>query len=97
MTAPDFIARWQTVGGAERANFALFLQELGALLGVAPPDPVTVDPTQNAYVLERAATIDDGQGRTTTGRIDLHKRGCFVLETKQGTTSLTDEALLLTE
>jgi hypothetical protein len=37
-------------------------------------------------VLERAVTFNDG-AKKSTGRIDLYKRGCFVLETKQGTDS----------
>lgn len=49
----DFESRWKTAGGAERANYGLFLQDLCALLGVAPPDPTTDNPAQDAYVLER--------------------------------------------
>ncbi len=85
MTYPDFEARWKNSGGAERANYGLFLTNFCDLLGVPQPDPTTDNPTQDAYVLERAVTFDDGAGKKTTGRIDLYKRGCFVLETKQGT------------
>ena len=50
------------------------------------PDPTTDNPTQDQYVLERAVTFNDGP-KKSTGRIDLYKRGCFILETKQGTDS----------
>ncbi len=89
MIYSDFDTRWTGSGGAERANYGIFLQELCALIGVPPPDPTTDNPAQDAYVLERAVTFADGATgptlRTSTGRIDLYKRGCFVLETKQGT------------
>nr|WP_216859214.1 DNA methyltransferase [Hymenobacter citatus] len=85
VTYPEFEARWKNSGGAERANYGLFLQDLCDLLGVPRPDATTDNPAQDAYVLERAVTFDDGAGKKSTGRIDLYKRGCFVLETKQGT------------
>lgn len=89
MTYPEFEARWKPAGGAERANYGLFLQDLCDLIGVPRPDPTTDNPAQDAYVLERAVEFNDGAkrstGRASVGRIDLYKRGCFVLETKQGT------------
>ena len=88
----DFETRWLRSGGAERANYGLFLQDLCDLLGVPRPDPTTDSPAQDAYVLERAVTFEDGGGKQTTGRIDLYKRGCFVLETKQGTTTPDEQA-----
>ena len=86
MIFPDFAARWQKSGGAERANYGLFLQDLCDLIGVPKPDPTTDNPTQDQYVLERAVTFQDG-AKKSTGRIDLYKRCCFILETKQGTDS----------
>ncbi len=83
MTYPEFEARWRPAGGAERANYGLFLQDLCDLLEVPKPDPTTDNPAQDAYVLERAVQFNDG-AKKSTGRIDLYKRGCFVLETKQG-------------
>jgi hypothetical protein len=79
-----FIARWSAAQAAERANYALFLSELCDLLGVPRPDPATDDSANNAYVFERAVTFHHrGSSKTTTGRIDLYKRACFVLEAKQ--------------
>ena len=92
MTYPDFLARWQASGGAEHANYGLFLQDLCDLLGVPRPDPTTDDPTQDAYVFERGVSFDDGAGKRSTGRIDLYKRGCFVLDTKQGTDTPDQQA-----
>ena len=94
VTSTDFTGRWQQAGGAERANYGLFLQDLCDLLGVARPDPTTDDPTHDAYVLERAVTFASGGtvGKGSTGRIDLYKRGCFVLETKQGTDTPDQQA-----
>src|SRR5689334_1644059 len=80
----SFIHRWESSGAAERANYALFLTQLCDLLGVPQPEPTTPDAADNAYVFERDVTFDQGDGTTTTGRIDLYKRGCFVLEAKQG-------------
>ena len=79
-----FIARWRSSGAAERANYQLFLTELCDVLGVPRPEPAQPDDTLNAYVFERAVTFDNRDGSTSTGRIDLYKRGCFVLEAKQG-------------
>ncbi|MGV3561321.1 class I SAM-dependent DNA methyltransferase [Larkinella arboricola] len=84
MTYTEFEARWKPAGGAERANYGLFLQDLCDLIGVSRPDPTTDNPAQDAYVLERAVEFND-QGKRSIGRVDLYKRGCFVLETKQGT------------
>ncbi|WP_303312713.1 DNA methyltransferase [Hymenobacter sp. BT730] len=88
----DFETRWLKSGGAERANYGLFLTDLCDLLGVARPDATTDDPAQDAYVLERAVTFGNSGGKASTGRIDLYKRGCFVLETKQGTDTPDQQA-----
>jgi hypothetical protein len=90
VTYSDFASRWLRSGGAERANYQAFLHELCALLGVEPPQPSGELASQDAYVYERAVTFQDGS-KKSTGRLDLYKRGCFVLETKQGTNSPDDQ------
>ena len=86
MSSPveNFIARWQgQAGGAERANYALFLTELCGVLGVDPPQPASAEHTNNDYVFERAVSFKEAGDKIGHGRIDLYKRGHFVLEAKQ--------------
>ena len=84
MDIDGFITRWRSnEGGAERANFPLFLTELAEVLGLPRPDPAGATHAHNDYVFERAVTFRDQAGRCGHGRIDLYKRGCFVLEAKQ--------------
>jgi len=78
-----FITRWQASGAAERANYVSFLNELCDLLDVPKPDPTMKDDERDAYVYERGVTFHNPDGTTSAGRIDLYKRGCFVLEAKQ--------------
>lgn len=80
----DFISRWQPSGGSERSNYALFLSELCDLLEVPRPDPAKPENELNDYVIDRAVKHGDLTGTETTGFIDLYRRDCFVLETKQG-------------
>jgi SAM-dependent methyltransferase len=80
----DFISRWQASGAAERANCQLFLTELCDLLEIPRPEPAKPHDRDNAYVYERSVTFHLGSGGTSVGRIDLYKRGCFILEAKQG-------------
>jgi len=87
MAIPEFIARWQDSGASERANYQLFLSELCDELGVPRPEPSKPEEAANRYVFEKAVTFLHGDGSTSHGRIDLYKRGCFVLEAKQGTIS----------
>lgn len=75
-----FIQRWAASGAAERANYQLFLSELCDVLDVPRPEPQAPDDAANAYVFEKPVPLPHG----TTGRIDLYKCGCFVLEAKQG-------------
>ncbi len=89
----QFIARWKHSGAAERANYQLFLIELAEILGVPKPSPAQPDNTSNDYIFERSVEFlhDDG---STSGFIDLYKRGCFVLEAKQGSDLPNGEAPL---
>lgn len=79
-----FIVRWAGSGGAERANYGLFLGELCRVLGVPEPEPTRPDDAENAYVFEKSVPEPHDAGRATVRRIDLYKSGCFVLEAKQG-------------
>jgi hypothetical protein len=79
-----FVARWKASGASERANFQPFLTELCGILGLEPPHGSTNDPTRDEYVFERSVTFHHPDGSNSTGRIDLYKRHCFVLEAKQG-------------
>ncbi|MDX9710756.1 MAG: hypothetical protein RBT64_14525, partial [Trichloromonas sp.] len=79
-----FIAGWQASGGAERANYQLFLSGLCDLLGVPRPEPTRPDNRDNAYVFERSVVWQHGDGGASANFIDLYKRGCFILEAKQG-------------
>jgi hypothetical protein len=87
--AQAFIHRWQTSAAAERANYALFLSELCDILNVPRPDPARATDQDNAYVFERTVHLDNGDGTTSVGRIDLYKRAAFVLEAKQGSGTTT--------
>ncbi|MGY4397557.1 hypothetical protein ACVWZA_002751 [Sphingomonas sp. UYAg733] len=79
-----FIARWRAnEGGAERANYVLFITELCTLLDLPQANPADATHERNDYVFERAVTFKDEAGKTGHGRIDLYKRGAFVLEAKQ--------------
>ncbi len=82
--AQDFIARWTPrEGGQERANYAIFLSELCDLLGVTRPDPAEGSHKLNDYVFERLVQRRLPDHKLENGRIDLYKRGCFILEAKQ--------------
>jgi hypothetical protein len=74
-----FISRWASARPSERANSQLFLTELCDLLGVPHPDATLT----SGYSFEHPVTHHHPDGSTSTGRIDLYKRGCFVLESKQ--------------
>lgn len=80
----DFIARWERSAAHERANFQPFIHELCELLEVERPDPAGPIEDFNAYVFERAVTFHHADGTSSSGQIDLYKRGCFVMEAKQG-------------
>jgi len=96
-TAPTdvqaFIDRWQSSGAAERANYQLFLTELCQLIGVAHPQPSAEEPHKNAYVFEKRVPSAHG----TTNFIDLYKRGCFVLEAKQGSEKAESGQIVFSE
>ncbi len=77
--AKAFIARWAAASASERANSQPFLCELCDILGVARPEPTR----ETGYAFEYDVIEHHPDGSTTKGRIDLYKRECFVLESKQ--------------
>ena len=79
-----FITRWQgREGGQERANYVLFLTELCTALGLPKPDPAGASSEHNDYVFERSVTRVARDDSVSYPRIDLYRRGCFILEAKQ--------------
>lgn len=83
MEPNSFIARWTgREGGAERANYQMFLAELCDVLCVARPDVAGASAARNDYAFERAVRPRETDGGAPK-RIDLYKRGCFILEAKQ--------------
>lgn len=79
----EFIARWSKSSGAERANFQGFAYELCDVLGVPRPDVSVDDAQHNTYAFERSVEFKEPDGSKSLGRIDLYKKGAFVLEAKQ--------------
>ncbi len=82
--ADAFIAQWRDTGGSELANTQSFINGLCSLIGVEPPHGSRTDDAHNDYVFERRVFQNNGDGTTSFGRIDAYKRGCFILEAKQG-------------
>jgi len=78
-----FIARRESAGGSERANYQLFLTELCELLGLTQPEPAREDTRDNAYVFERRVTFRHGECGESAGFIDPYHRGAFALEAKK--------------
>jgi hypothetical protein len=80
MTVDDFILQWSGLErGGERSNAQSFLNALCDVIGVPRPDPMGRADAEDDYVFERAVFASEGSAK----RIDLYKRGCFVLEAKQ--------------
>ncbi|MDQ2089758.1 class I SAM-dependent DNA methyltransferase [Marimonas arenosa] len=96
----EFIERWKKSGGNEMANFQSFAGELVQLLGLEPIKVADADGQNNDYRFERPVTFTH-TGRERRGRVDLYRKGCFVLEAKQGSHKANkenkDQLSLLTE
>ncbi len=87
----SFISRWKNSGAAERANAQLFLSEFCDLLSLPHPDPKVPIDAANSYVFEKTVSRSRPDGTVTKGDIDLYRRGCFVLESKQGVLAASGE------
>ncbi len=85
MTVDEFIARWTArEGGAERANYQMFLSELCDGDRRRPDPAPGADRGRNRdYVFERAVSPRESADTTAPRRIDLYKKGAFILEAKQ--------------
>lgn len=84
MDVEAFITRWTArEGGAERANYQMFLAELCDVIGVARPQPAGAQAARNDYVFERAVRPRKSAPTVSPKRIDLYKKGAFILEAKQ--------------
>ena len=80
----DFIKRWRDSGGSEQANAQLFLTELCDVLSLPKPEPARPVNEENTYSFERKVYLPRGDGGSDLNRLDLYRKGCFVLEAKQG-------------
>ncbi len=80
----EFISRWKASGASERANFQSFIAELCLLIGVKKPEEASAYAENDSYIFERPVKFTHMDGTTSSGFIDLYKRGCFVMEGKQG-------------
>ncbi len=84
MDVEAFIQRWTSrEGGAERANYQMFLSELCDVIGVPRPEPAGAERDHNDYVFERAVRRRESDEIASSLRIDLYKKGAFILEAKQ--------------
>lgn len=85
-TIEAFISRWESSsGGAERANYGMFFSELCDVLQVPRPEPASGG--GGDYRFERSVVRHELDGSTSTRRIDLYKRDCFIVEAKQASSS----------
>ena len=92
--ADRLIAKWKGVTASELSASQSFLIDLCELLGVDRPHPT---PEQD-YMFERPLTFQHADGTSSAGRVDLYRRGAFVLESKKikagAHTKGFDEAML---
>ncbi len=91
----EFIARWTASSGNERANFHLFAVELCDILGVPRPHIAQEDRNLNDYTFERTVEFSHISSVKATGRIDLYKKNCFLMEAKQSREKGRPKALSL--
>ena len=83
MDIEGLIAKWWgSPGGAERANFPIFIGDLCKALGL-PDVHLSEGGTLGAYQFEAPVAFTTAGERDAGGRIDLYRRQCFVLEAKQ--------------
>lgn len=89
MELTAFIHKWLGVkGGAERANYQLFLTEFAQALELPTASPGEGGTLGN-YQFD--GPVPGGAASGGTGFIDLYKRGCFILEAKQSKIGEADQ------
>ncbi|MGX7953027.1 class I SAM-dependent DNA methyltransferase [Tsuneonella sp. HG249] len=77
-----FIRKWQhTPGGAERANYGVFLQTFCGVLGLEAPSDPAVGGVLGRYQFD--GPVAEGSLNGGPGFIDFYRKGSFVLEAKQ--------------
>src|SRR5262245_25538547 len=96
------IADASASGGAERANYQLFIERLCSALGLPGPDMAREENALNDYVFEHRIDFKHLDGTTSSGFIDCYRKNCFVLEAKQSrkreqAKASADQLLLLPE
>ena len=77
----DFIERWKPSGGAERANYQ-FSRALRRAR--SPPSRPHGRSRTRQPLFVKNVVFDNGDGTTSTRRIDLYRRCYLVCETKLG-------------
>ncbi len=74
-----FIAKWRGVAASELSTSQSFLLHLCRLLGVESSHPGA----EQSCMFERPITFAHGDDSTSPDRIDLYRRGAFVLKSKK--------------
>jgi hypothetical protein len=90
MTADSFIARWSAASASERSDSQLSSPNSPTSSMSSVPTTISI----REYALEFTATEHHHDGSTSEPRIDLYKRACFVLESKQFQTAAPDPTAL---
>lgn len=86
----QFIAKWSGRAGKESADSQSFLNDLCQLLEVPRPHDPNPGFGPEDYMFEVGIDRVLGDVRIGKGEIDLYRRGCFVLESKQGGVTKTE-------
>ena len=83
MELEAFIGKyWGKPGGAERAVYQMFLTEFAQMIGAPTPD-IAEGGVLGDYQFEAPVKSEAVFLSKHNKRIDLYKRGCFILEAKQ--------------
>ena len=86
----DFISHWAGATAPEQSISQQFLCGLCDLLDAPQPD----NRRNGSYTFEFHVSEPQHDGTTKEGRIDLYKRGCFVLESKKFQEKVAEQSQL---